>query len=99
MILSVWAGNCGAGVGEKWLQLHGLANGGLGPHVLWLPAFSKRTLLCQEVGQTPLCLLLQNTDDPFSNGDHSCSEFIYLKPCWHPEAMPGAQPTSLLPKG
>lgn len=54
MILSVWAGKCGAGVGEKCLQLHGLANGDLGLHVLWLPAFWKRTLLCQEVGQARL---------------------------------------------
>lgn len=54
MILSVWAGKCGAGVGEKYLQLHGLANGDLGPYVLWLPEFWKRTLLYQEVGQARL---------------------------------------------
>lgn len=54
MILSVWAAKCGTCVGKKYLQLHGLANGNLGPHVLWLPEVWKRTLLCQEVGQARL---------------------------------------------
>lgn len=57
MILLCGQERGGAGVGEKCPQLNGLANGGLDLHVLWLAAFWKRNLLCQEVRQARLLLL------------------------------------------